>query len=277
MKISSASLAGAAVLALVLTSCGSAAAPRTVVGESTSTLAPLSPDAIVWQVVDGAGFTTVEYALSVEPTITVYADGRVIVPRPQGEVFDPTPVQMREGTLTAQQVEALRSEADSSGLFDGGHVDFGQGAVSDAGTTMVTAANASGEEVSVAAYALGFTGDVGVTAEQQRLRAELSRLVKNSLDQVPDTSRMDPTQLAVLGFDRGSSGDQPPAVAWPGTPHTKLFARQGDRPCVLLPADETAAVWAAALDNPGLRWRDADGPFTALVKIVLPGTQPCPV
>ena len=88
--------------------------------------------------------------------------------------------------------------------IDGGHVDFGQGAVSDAGTTTVTAANASGEEVSVAAYALGFTGDVGVTAEQQRLRAELSRLIKNSLDQVPDTARMDPTQLAVLGLDQGS-------------------------------------------------------------------------
>ncbi len=263
------------MFALVMTACGSAAAPRTVVGEATTpTIAPLAADAIVWQVVDGPGFTTLEFALSFQPTITVYGDGRLLVQDLDDSSLGQTPIQLQEGQLSQQQVDDLRRAADESGLFTGAEVDFGSPGISDVGTTTVTATNAAGDQVSVAAYALG--SDNGVTPRQQELRHQLDQLVKTSLQNLPETTPMTPTRLAVIGLDGSAGGSQTPAVAWPGTSHVTLFEGQRDLPCALLPQDETADVYAAALDNAGHHWRDTDGGFHALVKIVVPGTPPCP-
>ncbi|MGA9344114.1 MAG: hypothetical protein WBV37_03315 [Nocardioidaceae bacterium] len=263
------------MLAFVLTACGSAASPRTVVGEATTpTIAPLAADVIVWQVVEGPGFTTLEFALSVQPTITVYGDGRLLVQELDESNLGQTPIQLQEGQLSQQEVDDLRRAADESGLFTGAEVDFGSPGISDVGTTTVTAVNAAGDPVSVSAYALG--SDNGVTRRQQELRHQLDQLVKASLQAVPETMPMTPTRLAVIGLDESTGGSQAPAVGWPGTSHAALFAGQGDLPCALLPKDETADVYSAALDNPGHHWRDTDGRFSALVKIVVPGTPPCP-
>ena len=275
MKPAASSLAGAAILALVLTACGSAAPSRTIVGETTTpTLAPLAADDIVWQVVEEAGFTTLEFALSVVPLITVYADGRVIVQDANDSNVGQTPIQLREGHVTPQQVEDLRQEVAASGLFGSSKVDLGSPAVSDAGVTVVRAANAQGDQVTVQAYALGLEGGLG--AHELNLRRELSGLIKRTLQEVPETTPMTPTRLAVIGFQGSQDSSQAPAMAWPGTSHAEVFGEHGDQTCALLPADETAAVYSAALQNPGHHWRDVDGSFYALVKIALPGTPPCP-
>ncbi len=274
MKLATPALLGAAVFVLVLTSCGSTTEAGTVRETGgPAKLAPLADDAIVWQVVNGPGYTSLEYALSVQPTMTVYADGRVLVQEPDDGNLGQTPIRLQEGQLTPQQVEELRLAADDSGLFTGDKVDFGSPGISDVGTTTVTAANAAGDQVSVAAYALG--SDNGITPHQQDLRHRLDQLIKGSLQEVPDTTPLTPKRLVVIGFD-GSAGQQAPAMTWPGTSHVKLFDGQGDMPCVLLPADETAAVYSTALHNAGHHWRDADGAFYALVKIAVPGTAPCP-
>lgn len=241
---------------------------------------PNPPDAgaddIVWQVSYGG----LPIALSGGPSITVYGDGRFLVPHVFEQEPDPSVVTtFDQGHLSDPDLASLQQAVADSHVLDQGAVDLGDPAVMDASTVTVRGLGPAGTTVELDAYALGLGGTEPLTDRQVDLRNRLDGLLSDLADQLPDrgASAYDAERLRVYAYD--TFGSVPPGAphTWPGPLHTDLFGGLDDGPaCAVIAGPDVPRVLEAAVDNPDHTWTDPAGDFYAVVTVALPGEPACP-
>lgn len=192
-----------AILAFALTGCqslgdGGAGDPPTdddVVPGGT----PAVAGAPVLQLSSRGGFSMIGYDFSAPPTLTVYDDGRAVVPGPQIAIY-PAPVlpNLQVEQLSADDLDALVAAARDAGLL-ADPPDYGMPNVTDLPTTYLTL-TVDGRTVTHAAYALGIVdgesatpegalarGDSGLTDAQAAARQTLAQFIATANDLVGAT------------------------------------------------------------------------------------------
>ncbi|MEI4273430.1 hypothetical protein TEK04_17045 [Klenkia sp. LSe6-5] len=260
---------------LALAACGQPAGSSGAPAPSGVGL-PAADDALVLRVEQVGGFTVAGAELSRLPSVSVYADGRVLSPAPVAAIY-PAPawpaVQLTR-VDDAELADLLQAALDA-GVTD--TADLGTGGLADATTTVVTVTTAEGtsrREV----YALREAqGAPSLTAEQVAARQELAGLV-DRLDEVVATSGelWSPTAVAALA----STYTADPVVtaepvAWPGPelPGEPVGAGFG---CTVATGDLAAAVVAAAQRaTSATPWVDGDATWSVAFRPLLPDEGGC--
>jgi len=121
---------------------------------------PTGPNDLVVRIDVGGGFVPVEYALSALPGVSIYGDGRMIVPGPVIEIYPgPALPNLQVTHLSEEAIQAILSAARDAGLMDG-DATYGYDCIADAPTTTFTVV-AEGRTNVVSAYALGFDAGAG--------------------------------------------------------------------------------------------------------------------
>jgi hypothetical protein len=259
---------------LAATACGGGVAAD----DDALSAAPEQPDALVLQVVRAGGFLPAGAAFRSVPSVSLYADGRVVTEGPQIEVW-PAPAlpSVQVGRLPADEVRRL--VAAGREVVDAG-ADYGQPPVADAPTTAVVVADGDQRSVAAAVALEELSGDLappdggGLTAEQRAARERLSALVREVQDaaaQAPSDT-YDAAALAVLAEPYGDAvaTEPPPSeLAWPGP---ALAAGS----CVVVTGAEADEVrQAASSASVETRWT-ADGQVLRLaLRPLLPHERTC--
>lgn len=254
-------------------------------GTATQVIQPQTPptagaDDIVWQVTYGAGFISLDVALSVRPVITLYGDGRYFVqPLAENGVSPTVVTTFDEGQLSPAELTAVREAIAESHVFDHPGADLGDPAVMDAGITSVQGLTPGGTSAELHAYALGIGGLDTLTTRQADLRTRLDALIGDVDSLIPDhgSQPYEAERLEVLRLDQVNPVDDPrPSREWPGPSPRTMFAGQDDTPaCAVISGSDVADVLDAAQHNPGMTWTYPAGEFRAVVTIALPGDEPC--
>lgn len=273
---------GLVLAVLLLTACaeraGTGAAPdpsSETPTESEAVSLPDDPDALVLQVADVGGFTTPEMLAARLPTVSLYADGRMISQGPVPAIY-PGPawpnVQVRQ--VDQATVQELAGEALDAGIAE--TTDLGSPPLADATSTRFTLVTEEGP-VTREVYALreatgagGLPGEVGaggLTEEQEEARAELQALLDELTDLAqtvgeggaPDSYT--PEAVAALARPWTEPADDvvQPELSWPGPALPGEPIAPGVT-CVTATGDEAQAVADAAREaTTTTPWVGADG------------------
>ena len=223
---------------------------------------PASGDAVVLRVEQRGGFVPPQWLASRLPSVSVYADGRVISDGPVPAIAPgPALPNLLQARITADQVKALVGEAAAAGV--GTDKDFGQPGVADVPSTRVTAVTGYGTQSvevvgldmrtldeDVPAGASPAPNPAGLTAEQKTARKTLRAFVDKLTGLGTDTAEpYRPSEVAALAQPYTAPGDglTSPEVRWPGPalPGDYLNKQVGLR-CVAVTGARKDAVWAAA-------------------------------
>ena len=259
---------------LAVVACGA----ETAADDDQLGSAPHAPDTLVLQVRQVGGFGLVGSDFRSVPSVSVYADGRVVLPGPQIAVF-PGPVlpSVQVGQLDAEQVQRLVDaghdvvEADES---------YGQPPVADVPTTVVVVGAGEQREVAsaVALSPEGPGADFGLTREQREAREQLSAYVQQVQEAAGsvETQPYEPDALAVLALpytDAAGDGGVPEERAWPGPPLAEGTAVGAGR-CVV--ADEVEAVQeVAAQATQATPWTSGGQRWSLVLRPLLPSESTC--
>ncbi|KUG57301.1 hypothetical protein AVL61_14325 [Kocuria rosea subsp. polaris] len=262
--------------------------------------APAAPAARqVIEVAHTGGFTTPELLAARLPLVSVHADGRVITPGPQIQVFPPPAlpalqVQHVDEDAVAVLVEhALRAGVDGS-------ADLGRPPVADLPSTRFTVRTAERTYVREV-YALGAetppgppagdrpgSTDDALTPEQRAARAGLQALVEElgdpasvlPEDAVGAQEVWVPEAVAgvVTEWRDPQDGQDPRPVPWPGPPlpGEPLEPRLG-LSCVAATGEQARAVLdAAGSADTQTPWLSEDGErWSVLLRPLLPHEEGC--
>ena len=287
-------LVSAMALALIVGACGDDDQQARTIGASTSSSSPTSTtadgshdqpagddddgvpsdDQVVMTLDQHGGFVPVEHSVGNTAEVVLLADGRVISGAPMtmqypGPALLPFQVSQagRQAVETVvEEFEALDPDAD----YDGDAPTF----VADAATTTVTLHRAGGT-VSISAYALGMTDDVGGPP-----RAAFQALVGHIQDLVSGTgdAPYEPTALRVHDVT-----DQvgPPPEPSPGEPSGTVrdwpVPHDGAACSVVSdPAQVGAALGILRQSTQLDRFRTDAGVRRLVVVPLLPGDPGCP-
>lgn len=159
---------------------------------------PAAAGAPVLQLSASGGFVPMGWDFSAVPTLTVYEDGRAIVPGPVIAIY-PGPLlpNLQVEQLTDDDLAAIVAAAREAGLLAAAP-DYGMPNVTDVPTTYVTI-TVDGQTYEHAAYALGMVdgeggeglggegwppADAGLTEEQAAARATLAEFIQTANDLV---------------------------------------------------------------------------------------------
>ena len=205
---------GVAAVALALTLAGCQSLGDGVADPPDDPIPGGSPDAdaVLLQIEVSGGFVMAGYDFSTVPELTVYADGRAIVPGPQIAIY-PAPVlpNLQVEQLSEAEVAALVAAARDAGLL-GKAPSYGQPGITDVPTTFVTL-TVDGRTYQHAAYALGFfegegpAGDVaplaeesGITEAERAARVALAEFIATAHDLVGATGDGEAYQIDAFGI-----------------------------------------------------------------------------
>ena len=280
--------AGAAVaLALLLSACAGRAGggPAADPGEPAP---PAGNDTVVLQVTEVGGYTTPTVLTGRLPTVTVYADGRVITDGPVVAIWPPPALpNLQVHLLDDGGVRDLVDRALAAGVAETG--DLGEPSVTDVTSTRFVV-RTGGTTVTREVYALGIgsapgrDGSSGLTQEQSAARERLSALVDDLRD-----------PAATLGADRvtGPEPYRPETVAALVSPYVEVEPAQPERrwpgpelpgepiapdvTCVTATGEEAEALLAEASSASGATpWTSADGSrWSVLLRPLLPHESGC--
>jgi hypothetical protein len=152
-----------------------------------------APDALVLQVVRAGGFLPVGTAFRSVPSVSVYADGRVVTEGPQIEIWPPPALpSVQVGRLDADEVRRL---VDGGRELVDAQEDYGQPPVADAPTTAVVVEDGGSRAVAAAVALDELAGELappdggGLTAEQRAARERLSAYVREVRTRRPPPRR----------------------------------------------------------------------------------------
>ncbi|WP_346619779.1 hypothetical protein [Blastococcus montanus] len=290
----------AAVLALLLGACAARPADdASPAGPSPSTPQTADPATVVLQVSEVGGFTTPALLAGRVPTVTVYADGRVLTDGPVVAMW-PAPAlpNLQVHRLDDGGVRELVDRALAAGVAE--DTDLGSPPVADATSTRFTV-RTGGETVTREVYALGIAGagpeerpgegpgpadGLGLTEEQLAARERLSELVDALRDpaQVLGADRVTGPEpyvadaVAALVSPYPEPGPEPaqPEQPWPGPPLPGEPIGPGIT-CVTATGDDAAAVLeAAASASSATPWTSDDGTrWSVVLRPLLPHESGC--
>lgn len=205
---------GVAAVALALTLAGCQSLGDGVADPPDDPIPGESPDAavVLLQIEVSGGMVMAGYDFSTVPELTVYADGRAIVPGPQIAIY-PAPVlpNLQVEQLSEADVAALVAAARDAGLL-GKAPSYGQPGITDVPTTFVTL-TVDGRTYQHAAYALGFfegegpAGDVaplaeesGITEAERAARVALAEFIATAHDLVGAAGDGEAYQIEAFGI-----------------------------------------------------------------------------
>lgn len=231
--MSRAILAALAVVALLLTGCGSSTRTGGTGGPSTSgppdaLSFPRGSDQLVLRVNPTGGFLPVEAIFSTLPNVSLMGDGRLIAPGPVIAIYPgPASTPLWAQSLTETGVQRVLQAARDAGLTED-LGDLGNPPVADASSTEITLAVGDRRVVN-SIYALEVTEGAGsgVTEAQARARervadflAKLGDVESWLGDDAAAAEPYDFQALAVQFTEAGSRETAPPDVtpnelAWP--------------------------------------------------------------
>lgn len=283
-------LAALAALGLLLVACtsvapGGSASPSA--GSPGPTAAPSgapasgspAPDAMLLRIAADGGFVPPGYLVTRLPSISVYADGRVIEPGAVPAIYPgPASAPLVLHRLGRDGIEGIRAAARGAGLA-GPDRAYNTGVVADVETTVITFWDAAGPH-RLAIYALGFDPGPAASAEERAARTAAANLVKQVRAYVdattgesymPTAYRVYPTRAT-----SGPSGEPAPNVLdWPAD-----LPALATMPAASLPPGAGCAVLegAAATSFRALlasataitRYRQAGTEWTLLTRPLLP-------
>lgn len=246
-------------------------------------------DGLVLRVDRTAGFTTPELAFAMVPSVSIYADGRVLTPGATIEIYPgPALVPVYDSTLDAGAIADLVALADELGLADE-PLDFGQPPVADAGDTVVTIVTDDGavEQVANALHEGTDADESALTGEQRENRERLLELVRaiEEAAVAPDSGGVEPfvpdAYLArastvppeLLEGDPASEEPQPRFVEWPA----ELLPPADIGACTVFEADAAEHLGRLLAEADQLTYfTDAAGePWRVTVRPVLPDESGC--
>ena len=270
----------AAVL-LALAACGERGGVATSTpGGAASTPAP--DEGLVLRVEQTGGFVTPSVVAARLPTVSIYADGRVISEGPVAAIYPgPALPNLQEQHIDRGAVQDLVDRALAAGVAE--TADLGSPPVADATSTrftLVTATDTYVREV----YALWETpgGSTGLTDEQQAARARLSDFLSTVTD--PPTSQDSapyvPTAVAAVAspWVDPQDGLTPPELPWPGPALPgEPTGGPADVGCVTATGDQAQELLAAAASaNAATPWVTPDGTrWSVLFRPLLPDESSC--
>lgn len=252
-----------------------------------------NPDRVVFRVDQDGGFVAPGTILGRLPLIVVYADGRVVMPGPQIEIY-PGPLMpaLQVRTLTPGALARLVQLAKDKGLLHDAHYDLV--GIADATTTVLTL-DVDGHTYRVSAYALmeaaiddpalPGTGDNDATAGRAALRSFI-----DALTGVPESdftgpwAGYEPAALRIFASPAGGRPDDmvtPPApVAWPLGDLGKAGAPVGNGDlgfrCQVVSGADLATVLPLLQDaNQLSTFRSGGIDWSLIVRPLLPGETGC--
>jgi hypothetical protein len=283
------SLIAAAVPLFLIGACAQpaadgAGAPAPGIPESSAALGAGADD-LVLRAESFGGFVPPDRVIGAIPSVSVYADGRVITEGPVPAIYPgPALPNMQVTQLDPAQVQALVAASGPAGVRNG--ADFGQPNVADAPNTRVIVRTPAGTQtVTAAALNEAQPQDPMLTPEQVAARTKLSAFVKSLTDLPADQSAVKPyapEALAVLArpwTDPGGAEPAQPAKAWAGpalpgdylNPTVKIG-------CVLVTGAEKDKIWkAAGSANAMTPWTAGSGKFLITFRPLLPDENDCAV
>ena len=278
-----------AVLGTVLlaSACGTVAtADVSSRDESASASSPAveQSDALVLRVDSIGGFVPPTFTYSRLPTVSIYADGRMITQGPQVTIY-PAPAlpNLLVRTLRQEGIERLIDEARRAGV--GKRTDFGTPGVADATTTRFTLVD-DGRTMTTEVYALGETRDedTGLTAAQRQARQRMRDLLQTLTDSpaaggpAGSDTRYEPTAMAAIVSEwaAGDVGTPPAPRAWRGPALPGQVVGPADVSCVTATGDALQNVLAdAASANVETPWTYGGKRWSLSFRPLLPDETDC--
>ena len=252
-----------------------------------------NPDRVVFRVDWDGGFVAPGTVLGRLPQVVVYADGRVVMPGAQIEIY-PGPLMpaLQVRTLTPDALARLVQLARDKGLLRDAHYDFA--GIADA-TTTVLAVDIDGRRSTVSAYALmeaGADGSDWADAMDDATKAGRAALREfiDALTGVPESgytgpwAGYTPTALRIHASPAGPRPDDVvPAgdpVAWPLADLGAAGTPVGDGllgfRCQVVSGDDLATVRPVLDDaNQLTLFRSGGGEWSLIVRPLLPGETGC--
>lgn len=283
------------IAVLVATALGACRGEGTTVGAgdagggptTTAPGAAADPPAavgLVLQITTGGGFLPPELSFATLPQLTLYADGRVVVPGPTTLEYPGAALpNLLTGTVAADDVRAAVAAARAAGVADA--PDLGRPPVADAPTTTFVLVD-GGTTYRAEAYALDIDldGGPGLAPAQRQGRQRLRDLVAES--ERLGAAATEPYRAAAVsvlvrphaGVDRGEPPvePEPGEAAWPlGDLATGGREQFGGRCLGFTGADAELALAAAAEARSNTRWRSGAEAWALTFRPELPGTEPC--
>jgi hypothetical protein len=252
--------------------------------ESSAAL-PTGGNDLVLRIESFGGFVPPDRVVGAIPSVSVYADGRMITEGPVPAVYPgPALPNLQVTRLDPAQVQALVAASGPAGVRTG--TDYGRPNVADAPDTRVTVRTASGTQtVTAAALNEAQPQDDMLTPEQVAARSKLVAFVKSLNDLQADQTKVEayaPESLAVLArpwTDPGGTEPQQPTKAWtgPALPGTYLnpAVKIG---CVLVTgAEKDQVVKAAGSANAMTPWTAGSARYLITFRPMLPDETDCAV
>jgi hypothetical protein len=237
------------------------------------------PGEVFLQIEHVGGFVPVGADFQSVPSVTVYADGTVVVPGATIAIFPgPAVAPLAIGALDDEDLDELLGAVASAGLLAEVPPDPGENQlVADAATTRITVV-VDGRDTVVEAYALDIPvpdDAPGIDDDQRAVRERLVELVATVSDAATTraTDLYEPTGYRVLALEPFETDPsiEPDELTWPA---------EGPQPvldeCVAITGDAAAAVAQLVAGATEItRWTVGAEQVTLRVRPMLPHEDGC--
>lgn len=282
-------LVAAAVPLVLIGACAQPAADGAGVpaaGTPASSAATARGDDLVLRTELFGGFLPAELVVGALPTVSVYADGRVITQGPVPAVYPgPALPNLQEQSISPEQVRELVAASEEAGVRNG--TDFGKSNVVDAPSTRVVVTTPQGTRtVTVDALDETQAQDPMLTPAQAQARTRLSTFVRRLSDLQTGQSPVrayQPDAVAVLArpWTSTGGGEPPPpaAQAWPGPELPGTYLSPNFKiGCVVATGAEKDEVLAAARTATAITpWTAGKDRYLITFRPLLPDEKDCAV
>ncbi len=242
-------------------------------------------DALVIRVESVDGFVPVEFNASQLPTLSVYADGRVLTQGAHPAIYPgPALPNIEERLISRDDVARLAGLAIAAGVGSG--ADYGQPNVMDAPSTKFTVHTADRTYQS-SANALGMDPGGGLSSSQRKARQKLQDLLDKFTDlpktlgagAVGKSTPYEATSVSVLASPYSPPTDipAPTQTEWPGPdlPGAPFYAG-GQISCLTVSGAQAQAILsAAAKANTATGWTAKGETWHLTFRPLLPDENGC--
>jgi hypothetical protein len=248
---------------------------------------------LVVRIENGGGFVGPTYQLRQLPWLSIFGDGRVMVPGPQIEIYPgpalPNVVTFR---ISEEGLQKVLEEALADGLL-GADAQYQYPGIADAGTTTFTVV-AGGKRHIVSAYALAEGGamDSQLDPETLRARTALLKFQERALDlrswlgaaviEPESAYRFEALRIFVTAAQPADQGITPGYADWPlATPLASfgdpMVGNLGDMRCAAVSGDDLAKLLPAIQNSNELTlWHSGGKEYQLVLRPLLPDESGCP-
>ncbi|MGZ6544845.1 MAG: hypothetical protein ACXVEI_05995 [Actinomycetota bacterium] len=259
-------------------------------GGSTETPTPSPSGQLVLRIEQVGGFVAVQYNLTRVPLLSLYADGLLITPGVQTDIYPgPALPALTQQQLSPEAVQLLTQAAIDAGLNS--DRDLQTMLVSDMPTTVFTL-TIDGQTYTTNVYALGMDlkhAPQGMSPQEFQARQDLAAFEKKATDlswlpagSVTDQGMYAPTALRIYSgpYQPDPSLTEPP-IAWPLTPGLALFGDSqqgtpGGMRCGTVAGDDAATLMPLVEQaNQLTPWTSDGSEYGLLFRPLLPDESGC--